>query len=103
MDVFHDRRNQDHLPAPEDYEKPLTSYEVARANNRFRASGIPGVVSNKNRQMADMLVESVTERRRDARRKEGKDFHSVGEYLEFLNSITGDENNGSSSPLAPSA
>lgn len=97
MDNFHDRRNMEHLPTPEDYEKPLTSYEVARANSRFRASGIPGVISNKNRTMADMLVENVTERRRESRRKEQKDFRSVGEYLEFLNSIAGDEDNGSPS------
>jgi hypothetical protein len=96
---FHDRRNRGHLPAPDDYEKPLTAYEVARANSRFRASGIPGVVSNKNREMADMLVENVTERRRESRKKEGKDFSSVGEYLEFLNSITGEEND--SGPVDP--
>lgn len=93
MDLFNDRRRRAHLPTPDDYEKPLTSYEVARANSRFRESGIPGVISNKNRQMADMLVENVTERRREARKKEGKDFQSVGEYLEFLNSITGDDEN----------
>lgn len=102
MDIFNDRRKRDHLPKPEDYDKPLTSYEVARANSRFRESGIPGVISNKNRQMADMLVENVTERRRESRKKEGKDFQSVGEYLAFLNSIAGDDDNGSSPVVADS-
>jgi hypothetical protein len=96
MTEFHDRRNNGHLPQEEDYERALTPHETARANARFRASGMPGVVSNKNRELADTLVENVTRMRREARKKEGKDFRSVGEYLEFLNSIPGEEHVSSS-------
>lgn len=87
VDYFHDRRKTDHLPRDDDYSTPMEPSAVAEANRRFRESGVPGVIRVKNRPFADDIVSETQKIRHRARRAEGKDFSSVGEYLEFLNSI----------------
>lgn len=87
MDYFHDRRNFGHLPTEDDYNAPMDKKNVAEANRRFRTSGVPGVITAKNRGAADNIVRETTKMRNKARKNAGKDFKSVGEYLEFLNGI----------------
>lgn len=87
MEFFHDRRKTDHLPRDEDFETPMEPLAVAEANRRFRESGVPGVIRAQNRPLAADIVSETQRIRHRARRAEGKDFSSVGEYLEFMNSI----------------
>jgi len=84
MIEFNDRRNLGHLPKPEDYETPLTKARLTEANRRFRQSGVPRVVST-DREKAANIVSIVTKERRKGTINPGQ---TVGEYLEFLNSIS---------------
>lgn len=82
MVEFHDKRDLRHLPKPEDYEVELTRASLTKANQRFRQTGVSRVVGS-DKEKAAKIVNSVM---RD--RRKGLDTgQSVGEYLEFLNSV----------------
>lgn len=83
MVLFHDKRDQSHLPKSEDYDIPLTKTSLVVANKRFRQTGAPRVVGN-DKEKAARIVSSVTKDRRKGIINPG---NTVGEYLEFLNGI----------------
>ena len=87
---FNDKRPRYHLPTDEDYETPLSKASLAKANNRFRQSGVPRVIHN-DREKAASIVSAVTRQRFKDRKNSGQDFESIGEYLEFLNAIGNNE------------
>lgn len=79
MELFNDRRPTGHFPTEDDYSVPLDKAGLTRANKRFRQSGISRVVGTDPVAAQDR-IKAVTKIRR-----QGKEFGSVGEYLEFLN------------------
>jgi hypothetical protein len=83
MIEFHDKRNLRHFPVKEDYETPLTRASLTRANQRFRQTGVSRVVGS-DREKADRIVKDITRERRKGKINPG---NTVGEYLEFLNSV----------------
>lgn len=85
MVAFHDKRNQGHLPTAQDYDTPLDRAGLTKANKRFRQSGVSRVVGT-DQQEAGRIVSEVTRDRRKGKINAGQ---TVGEYLEFLNSIAG--------------
>lgn len=85
MVQFNDKRNLGHLPTAQDYETPLDRAGLTRANKRFRQTGISRVVGT-DQQEAGRIVNEVTRNRRKGKINPG---NTVGEYLEFLNSIAG--------------
>lgn len=76
--IFNDRRNLNHLPTDEDYERPLDKAGLTKANKRFRQSGVSRVVGTDT-EAACQRIKEVTKKRRH-----GLEFSSVGEYLDFL-------------------
>lgn len=86
MVEFHDKRDLRHLPKPEDYEVELTRASLTKANQRFRQTGVSRVVGS-DQEKAAKIVNSVTRDRRKGKINTG---NTVGEYLEFLNSVAED-------------
>lgn len=87
MELFHDRRNTDHLPTSGDYDTPLTPHALAKANQRFRQSGVSKVVGT-DPEAANAKVRELTRTRRKNKKMGQPDFGTVGEYLEFLNGMS---------------
>lgn len=75
-----------HLPKSEDYEIPLTRSSLTAANKRFRETGVRRAVGN-DKEKAARIVSSVV---RDRRKGTINPGNTVGEYLEFLNSVAED-------------
>lgn len=82
MVEFHDKRDLRHLPKPEDYEVELTRASLTKANQRFRQTSVSRVVGSDQEKAAKIVNSVMRERRK------GLDTgQTVGEYLEFLNSV----------------
>jgi hypothetical protein len=86
MTLFNDKRNLNHLPGNDDYETPLTPSALAKANKRFRQSGVSRSVGT-DPVAADARIKSTTKMRRRNTKLGQPDFGTVGEYMEFLNGI----------------
>lgn len=84
MDI-HDRRPNGHLPTPDDFEIPLTRQALIEAHRRFKESGVPLIAGNDSEEAA-RRIRRATKGRFNLRVREGQDFGSVGDYLEYLNS-----------------
>jgi hypothetical protein len=80
--LFNDRRNTGHLPTEEDYQTPMSPPALAKANKRFRQSGVSRTVGTDPDE-AQSRIKSATK----MRRKGELNPQSVGEYLEFLNGV----------------
>lgn len=83
MVQFNDKRNLKHLPTSQDYETPLDRASLVKANKRFRQTGVSRVVGT-DQEKAAKIVREVTRDRRKGKVNPGQ---TVGEYLEFLNSV----------------
>jgi hypothetical protein len=81
-----DRRPSGHLPAPDDYETPLTRTSLVEANRRFRLTGVQAAAGNDLVE-ADRLVKRTIKERFNGRRKGYEDFPTVGDYLAYLNGL----------------
>ena len=81
---FRDRRPGGHLPRPEDYETPLTRTRVAEADERFRLSGVQGILG-PDPDEAERRIKHAIKSRFNRRRNGQGDFATVGDYLEYLN------------------
>jgi hypothetical protein len=84
MDI-RDRRPSGHLPGPDDFETPLTRQALTEANKRFKESGVPLAAGNDPVEAA-RRIRRATKGRFNLRVREGQDFGTVGDYLEYLNS-----------------
>ena len=80
MVAFNDRRNLNHLPSQEDYDTPLTKSTLAKANNRFRQSGVSKAVGTDKEMAATIVSKAMKNRRKGVYSPK-----TVGEYLELLN------------------